>query len=148
LFLPAGRVFGQVANEAYPGMDPTGWRWSNSLDAYGFVIAAAGQRVYVASDAENRTYSATVRADGTLGDLKTFAERGGESAAVDLQGNVFVANGQVFVYDAAGQEIGRIDVSERPLAVLFGGPDRRTLFILSQHTLYAVRMRVAGPPAP
>jgi sugar lactone lactonase YvrE len=148
LFLPAGRVFGQVANEAYPGMDPTGWRWSNSLDAYGFVTAVAGQRVYVASDSENRTYRATVRADGTLGDLKPFAERGGESVAEDSRGNVFVANGQVFVYDAAGQEIGRIDVPERPLGILFGGPDRRTLFILAHHTLYAVKMRVAGPPAP
>jgi sugar lactone lactonase YvrE len=55
-------------------------------------------------------------------------------------------NGQVFVYDPAGQPIGRIDVPERPIDVLFGGPDRRTLFILTHRTLYAVRTRVAGAP--
>jgi hypothetical protein len=44
--------------------------------------ALPGHRIYVASSAENRTYSATVQADGTLGDLKPFAERGGESVAV------------------------------------------------------------------
>src|SRR6185436_19637145 len=66
LFLPAGRVFRQPANESYPGMDPTGWRWSNNLSAYRFLTATPGQRVYVVSGAENRTYSATVRPDGTL----------------------------------------------------------------------------------
>jgi hypothetical protein len=30
---------------------------------------------------------------------------------------------------------------------LFGGPDRHTLFSLTQHTLYAVKTRVACDPA-
>jgi sugar lactone lactonase YvrE len=37
--------------------------------------------------------------------------------------------------------IGEIDVPERPIQILFGGPDRRTLFILGHHTLYAVATR-------
>ncbi len=146
LFLPAERVFRQPANESYPGMDATGWRWSNALDAYRFVTARPGQRVYVVSGAENRTYSATVRPDGTLGELAPFVERGGESVAWDSRGNVYVVNGQIFVYSAAGHEIGRIDVPERPIDALFGGPDRRTLFILTHHTLYAVETLVAGEP--
>ena len=32
LFLPAGRVFRQGPDDSYPGMDSTGWRWSNNLD--------------------------------------------------------------------------------------------------------------------
>jgi len=58
---------------------------------------------------------------------------------VDAQGRVYVANGQVFVYAPDGQEIGRIDVPERPLQLLFGGEGGRTLFILSHHGLYAAR---------
>ncbi len=77
--------------------------------------------------------------DGTLGDLTPFAERGGESVAWDADGHVYVANGQVFVYDAAGKAIGRIDVPERPIQILFGGADRRTLFVLTHHTFYAVK---------
>ena len=69
---------------------------------------------------------------------RVFAERGGESVARDAGGNVYVANGQVFVYAPDGKPIGRIDVPERPLQLLFGGADRRTLFILTHHTLYAV----------
>jgi sugar lactone lactonase YvrE len=144
LFLPAGRVFRQVRDDIYPGMDETGWRWSNNLDAYGLLAAMPGERIYVVSGAENRTYRATVQADGTLGDLEPFAERGGESVAVDEAGNVYVANGQIFVYDQTGAAVGRIDVPERPIQILFGGSDRRTLFILGHHTLYAVKTRAPG----
>ncbi len=75
--------------------------------------AAPSQRIFIASDSEDRTYSATVAADGTLRDLVPFAERGGESVAEDSAGNVFIANGQVFIYDKTGKPIGEIDVPER-----------------------------------
>jgi hypothetical protein len=144
LALPHGRVFRQGPDDNIPGMDPTGWRWSNTLDAYGFIAAAPGKQIYVTSGAENRTYRATVQGDGTLGALEAFADRGGESAASDTAGNVYVANGEIFVYDRAGRNVGRIDVPERAIQLLFGGTDRRTLFILGHHTLYAVRTKSAG----
>ena len=78
-------------------------------------------------------------AGGAITDLKPFANRGGESVAVGPDGRVYVANGQVFVYAPDGKEVGRIDVPERPLQLLFGGKDRRTLFILTHHALYAAQ---------
>jgi hypothetical protein len=135
VFLPAGRVF-QLGPP-----DATGWRFSDQLDTYGLLTAAPGQRVYVSSESEDRTYSAVVGADGTLGDLQPFAERGGESVALDGRGNVYVANGQILVYDPAGKQMAEIDVPERPIDLLFGGADHRTLFILAHHALYAVRVR-------
>lgn len=144
LAMPHGRVFRQGPDDNIPGMDPTGWRWSNTLDAYGFIAAAPGKQIYVTSGAENRTYRATVQGDGTLSALEAFADRGGESAASDSAGNVYVANGEIFVYDRAGRNAGRIDVPERPIQLLFGGTDRRTLFILGHHTLYAVRTKSPG----
>jgi hypothetical protein len=135
VFLPAGRVFQQGPS------DSTGWRFSDNLDTYGFISALPGQLVYVSSASEDRTYSARVAADGTLTDLQPFAERGGESVAVDGKGNVYVANGQIFVYDPAGKLIGQIDVPERPLDIVFGGADHRTLFILAHHTLFAVKVK-------
>jgi sugar lactone lactonase YvrE len=59
--------------------------------------------------------------------------------ATDAQGRVYVANGQVFVYAPDGEEIGRIDVPERPLQLVFGGKDGRTLYILTHHALYATQ---------
>jgi hypothetical protein len=100
VFLPAARVFQQGPP------DYTGWRFSDTLDAHGFVSAAAGERVYVSNESEDITYRATVGADGTLNDLTPFAPRGGECVAVDGRGNVYVANGQIFVYSPAGKQIG------------------------------------------
>jgi sugar lactone lactonase YvrE len=136
LFLPAGRVFQQG-----PATDTSGWRFSDNLDTYGFLVAAPGQRVYVSSESEDVTYSARVNPDGTLAELKPFAQRGGESVAVDAHGNVYVANGQIFVYSPEGKQIAQIDVPERPLQVIFGGADRNTLFILAHHGLFATRVR-------
>jgi sugar lactone lactonase YvrE len=62
-----------------------------------------------------------------------FANRGGESVAVDGQGRVFVANGQIFQYAPDGRLAGRIDVPERPLQLIFGGRGRKTLFVLTHH---------------
>ena len=44
------------------------------------------------------------------------------------------------VFTSDGTELGHIDVPDRPLQILFGGPDRRTLFILTHHALYAARI--------
>jgi Pectate lyase superfamily protein/SMP-30/Gluconolactonase/LRE-like region len=136
VFLPAGRVFQQG-----PVTDTSGWRFSDNLDTYGFLTAQPGQRVYVSSESEDITYNAKVNPDGTLTDLKAFAQRGGESVAVDNHGNVYVANGQIFVYSPAGKQLAQIDVPERPLQLIFGGPDRKTLLILARHTLFAAQVR-------
>jgi hypothetical protein len=133
LVLPAFRVFQQGSP------DHLGWRFSDTLDAHGFVTARAGERVFLSNESEDKTYSGLVGAGGSVTDLKPFANRGGESVAADAQGRVYVANGQVFVFAPDGKDLGRIDVPERPLQILFGGEDHRTLFILTHHALYAVK---------
>ena len=140
LVLPAFRVFTQGPGGSYPGMDETGWRWSHALDAFSLIAARPGERVYVTSGAENRTYRGVVRDDGTLADLAPFAERGGESVVADREGNVYVANGQIFVYRPTGEPIGRIDVPERPTGLRFAA-DGRTLYVLTHHSLYGVKTR-------
>src|SRR6266567_2992537 len=82
VFLLAGRVFQQG-----PANDTSGWRFSDNLDTYGFITANVGERIFVSSESEDVTYSARVKADGTLGELKPYAERGGESVAVGPDGN-------------------------------------------------------------
>ena len=134
LALPAFRVWQQGPP------DHVGWRWSDSLDANGLIAARQGERVFVTNGSENMTYSGTVGPDGTLTGLKPFANRGGESVAVDDRGQVYVANGQVFVYAPDGKPLGQIDVPDRPLQLIVGGSDRRTLFILTHHALYAARL--------
>jgi hypothetical protein len=132
LVLPAFRVLQQgPANHI-------GWRWSDTLQTYGFIGGKVGERVVFTNGSENKTYSGVVAPGGAVSDLKVVANRGGESAVLGPDGRLYVANGQVFVYDAEGREIERIDVPERPLQLIFGGEDQKTLFILSHHGLYAI----------
>jgi sugar lactone lactonase YvrE len=135
VFLPAGRVVQQGPPDA------RGWRFSDNLDTHGFLSAAPGDRVYVINSSEDVTYSGRVNSDGTLADLQVFADRGGEAVAVDRNRNVYIANGQIFVCDRSGTAIGRIDVPERPIDLVFGGPGGRTLFILGHHALYSVETK-------
>ena len=131
LVLPAFRVWNQGPD------DHRGWRWSDTLDSYGLVAAAPGERIVLTNASENRTYSGVVGDQSRLTDFKVVADRGGESVARDAAGNLYVANGQVFVYGPDGTLARRIDVPERPLQLVIGGADRRTLFILTHHALYA-----------
>ena len=134
LVLPAYRIFHQGPP------DNRGWRFSHSLDTYGFVTARPGAHLYVSNASEAKTYAYTLGEKGVPQDLKVFAERGGESVTTDASGRVYLANGQVFVYGDNGGQLGVIDVPDRPLQLLVGGADHRTLFILTHHTLYSVNL--------
>ena len=83
-------------------------------------------------------------AEGTLTNPQLFVNVGGEGVAEDSEGNVYIAAGQIFVFDPAAKLIGTIDVPERPSQLLFGGADRKTLFIAARSSLYAVQLRYAG----
>ncbi|WP_375421061.1 glycosyl hydrolase family 28-related protein [uncultured Sphingomonas sp.] len=131
LVLPAFRTWNQGPE------DHQGWRWSDALDAYGFIGAKVGERVLLTNASENRTYSGIVGDGGALSDLRVAADRGGESVVRDKSGNLYVANGQIFVYGPGGELRGRIDVPERPLQLVIGGVNGSTLFILAHHALYA-----------
>jgi hypothetical protein len=121
-----------------------GTKWTPVLEAYGLVKGTEGKPFYATNEAEQRTYRGLLNADGSLSQIKPFVEQGGESLAQDSEGNVYLAAGQIFVYSPAGKLLGRIDVPERPHDILFGGKDRRTLYMLSDHSLYAVRTRYPG----
>ena len=49
------------------------------------------------------------------------------------------APGAQSLISSGWRELGRVDIPERPLQLIFGGPDKRTLFVLTHHALYAVR---------
>ena len=136
-FIPAGEDF--VTGELYYGS-----KMHDVLRAFGMASAAVGKSFYVSDEEEQKTYRASIAEDGTLTNLKLFVERGGESVAEDAEGNVYLAAGQIYVYDPSGKLLETIDVPERPSQLLFGGTDQSTLFILARSSLYAVQTRSKG----
>jgi Pectate lyase superfamily protein/SMP-30/Gluconolactonase/LRE-like region len=136
-FIPAGEEF--VSGKLYYGS-----KLDDELRAFGMAAAIPGYPFYISDEEEEKTYAADVESDGTLVNLKVFAEQGGESVTVDQKGNVYIAAGEIFVYDRSGKAIGTINVPERPEQLVFGGSDRKSLFILARTSLYSVECRFPG----
>jgi len=137
LFIPTDAPI--VQGEPYFGT-----KWAPVLEAYGLAKASPGKPFYATNEAEQRTYRGTINPDGSLSEITPFVEQGGESLAQDAEGNVYVAAGQVFIYSPTGKLLDTIEVPERPHDILFGGEDRRTLYLLSDHSLYSIRTRHPG----
>ncbi len=133
-FIPAGEDF--VKGALFWGV-----KMSDVLRAFGITKALPGKPFYVSDEAEEKTYVAKVAPDGTLFDMKLFAQMGGESVASDASGNVYIAQGQIFVFNPSGRLTGTIDVPQRPIDLVFGGKDHETLFILARSALYEVKVK-------
>ncbi len=133
-FIPAGRDF-------TTGAVQWGTKLADLLRAFRVAPTVAGQTFYVTNEAELKTWAFRVRSDGTLSEPKLFTQEGGENVAVDARGNVYIAAGQILVFDPSGKHIGTITIPQRPICLVFGGTARRTLFVMARSSLYSVQTR-------
>jgi sugar lactone lactonase YvrE len=100
-------------------------------------LAAAypGQPLYTTDEYDKRTVKTPVDADGYLSDLTYFAQRGEFASAVDKKGNLYIADGDIYVYDPAGTQIATLKTPERPTGITFGA-DPATLFVTGHNSVY------------
>jgi sugar lactone lactonase YvrE len=110
-------------------------RSSSMLEAY------QGKPFYSSDEYDKRMVRMNVASDGTLSGLEYFVEWGEFGSAVDSEGNLYVADGQIYIFDKEGKRLGIIDVPERPSAITFGGSDGNTLFITARSKLFSVRIK-------
>jgi sugar lactone lactonase YvrE len=121
----------------------TGGTWRPNLQSSQLAIFATGDSHYLTSEDDGRTSVARLDSYRRL-TTRVFAERGGTSVVSDTAGRVYLASGQVWIYNQAGDEIGVLEVPERPGSLAFGGADHRTLFIGARGSLYAIRTAAPG----
>ena len=141
---PDGTTFVPAGQDFVNGALSWGVKSSDLIRAFGLAPRRPGQAFYLTDESDADHLVCHVAPDGSLTDFKLFANQGGESVAEDDQGNVYIAAGQIYVYDRAGKLIETIEVPERPLQLVFGGKDGKTLFIPARTSLYAVRTRIGG----
>lgn len=108
---------------------------SNSL-----IEAVPGNTIYATDEYDKRTIRLRVNEDSFLSDPEYFVERGEYNCATDNSGNIYIADGQVYVYNAAGKQTGIIEVPERPVTICFGASDKKTLYITTRSSLYSARL--------
>ncbi|MDP4209290.1 MAG: glycosyl hydrolase family 28-related protein [Bacteroidota bacterium] len=105
------------------------------------VEAFPGKPLYAVDEYDKRTVKYAVDAKGYISDLKYFAEKGEFSSVPDNQGNVYVADGEIYVYDRDGKQTQIIRVPERPSSIVFDSVNGSTLFITGRTALYRVAVK-------
>jgi hypothetical protein len=120
-----------------------GGTWRPNLQSSQLSAFAPGDSHYLTSEDDGRTYLAKLDNYRSLS-TTVFADRGGTSVVTDSAGNIYIASGQVWIYDRAGKQIGVLELPERPGSLAFGGPDKRTLFIGARSSLYSIRTKAPG----
>ena len=122
------------------------WKWRPLLESSQLAAFAVGDSQLVVSEDDAKTWRATLESGEKL-KTELFAERGGTSVVEDAAGNVYIASGQVTVYDREGKEEGVLEVPERPGSLCFGGKDGKTLLIGARGAVYRIETRAAGRAA-
>lgn len=97
-------------------------------------IATPGQPFYTTDEYDKRTVRLEVDLQGFLSHLSYFAERGEFATATDEKGNVYIADGEIYVYNPAGALISTLKTPERPTGITLGDP--KTIFVTGHHSLF------------
>lgn len=100
--------------------------------------AFPGKPFYAADEYNKRTILFAVNADGSLANPQIFIEKGEYNVGVDAEGNIYVPDGEVYVYDKNGKMIDEIQIPERPATVVVAG---KTLFITARTSLYSIELK-------
>jgi len=110
-------------------------RSSSALEAF------PGKPFYASDDYDRRMVKMDVATDGSLSNMQYFVEWGEFGSAVDKEGNLYVADGHILIFDKDGKEKGVIEVPERPSTIQFGGKEGNTLFITGRSKFFNVRVK-------
>jgi hypothetical protein len=158
--VPVGSVF-QVAKALYPSN-----RWRDSHDfndisvarnencflapdgitiipecydlarACALVEAIPGKPCFATDEYDKRVVKMEVDKQGYLSNLKYFVEKGEFHAITDAAGNLYVADGNIYIFNPAGKQIKQISLPERPSSLTFGGEGN--LFVVSRNSLFRI----------
>jgi sugar lactone lactonase YvrE len=149
----AGRAY--VGSQAFEGgvivrvdTDDTSAVVADDLDfPNGMVITPDGRTLIVAESMGRRLTAFTIEADGSLSDRRIFADGLAgppDGICLDAEGGVWTAMTLANQFDRiveGGTVTDRIPIGDRTaIACTLGGPERRTLFMLSSTSAYPDRL--------
>ena len=126
----------------------------------GLILSADDKVLYVNDARGEYVLAYDVQPDGSLTNRRNFAKydrtdpltegpfkltSGADGLIIDNDGRLYVAGlSGVVVYSPQGQHLGTIPVSRRPQNLTFGGPDKKTLYIVGRGAAYKVEMLAQG----
>src|SRR5579862_8949945 len=102
--------------------------------------AFPGRPLYVSDEYDKRTVELDIDAEGYASNLKYFAEKGEFGTAEDSKGNVYICDGEIYIYDNRGKFLKTIQTPERPSSIVISNDDK-TIFIATARTLYSKKLQ-------
>lgn len=122
----------------------------------GIILAPDMKTLYLAENnptGKRQLLSYPLRPNGTVGKKKVLHDfgkgRGIDGMAIDIKGNVYATAGRgeksgVYVFSPGGKLLTVIPTPEVPSNCVFGGKDRKTLYITAGKSLYRIRTTIPG----
>jgi gluconolactonase len=130
---------------------------NNLLKPNGIVITPDNRLIYISDRGTQKLHRYELQSDGSLkpaGIVYDFSpDRGVDGMRLDVEGNIYAAAGQdkttgLFVVSPKGKLLLHQPLPEFSTNVVFGGEDRRDLYITATTGVYRLRTRIAGAPVP
>lgn len=118
----------------------------------GLVFSPDEKVLYIADTDRKHVRAFDVQPDGSLTNNRIFADlsaekvHGPDGMKVDVNGNLYVTSGVVWIFNSEGKHLGNIVTPEAPANCAFGDDDYKTLFITARTSVYKVRLKVQGLP--
>lgn len=125
-------------------------RIDQDLPAPNGILLSPDERTLYVLPTDSRTMLAyEVASPGVVGPARDFCRtegRGGsDGAAMDTTGKLYLTTRRgVQVFSPGGKHLGTIEIPQQPANCTFGGPNRQTLYVTAQSSVYAVPMQAVG----
>jgi gluconolactonase len=122
----------------------------------GIVLSPDMKTLYVADSnpkGNQHLLAFPLKEDGTVGEKRLLhdfgTDRGIDGMCVDAQGNIYGAAGQgktggVYVFSPEGKQLAFLPVPETPTNCVFGGKERKTLYVTAGKSLYRIGLNAEG----
>jgi sugar lactone lactonase YvrE len=116
----------------------------------GIILSPDMKTLYLADNSprgKRQLLTFPLHTDGTVGDRRVLHDfgtgRGIDGMSIDVKGNLYATAGTgnqagVHVFNPDGKKIGFIPTPETPTNCVFGGTDRKTLYITAGKSLYRI----------
>ncbi len=97
--------------------------------------------VYMSHEDSKTTAKLSVDDRGKLTILNKDIKRGEYASSTSSDGTLYLAEGQIFVFDSDGNEIKRYNVDERPISMVIGGDNEDILYYTTSTSFYRLRIK-------
>jgi sugar lactone lactonase YvrE len=120
-------------------------RWTTRPN--GIALSPNGRLLYVADSDAATVHVLDLDRDGAAAkDRVHIANLQGAPGGLrtDVDGNLYVASREVFVFNPAGMPLRTIDLPEAPSNMTFGDVDLKSLYVTARTSVYRVQLGIKG----